>query len=102
MPTVKRQSDLFKHYYEEYHAFGSTEALLHGLRTVVEAQGGTSKLVEKTDIPTEILSKALNKNETPQTDTFQTLLKSFGCRLTIEPLKASIPTGPAESSDVAD
>ena len=25
---------------EEYHAFGSTTALLHGLRTVVEAQGG--------------------------------------------------------------
>ena len=66
---------------EEYHAFGSTIALLHGLRTAVEAQG-----VEKTDIPTEILSKALKSN--PQTDPFQTLLKSF-CRLTIEPLNSN-------------
>ena len=36
---------------EEYHAFGSTTALLHGLRTVVEAQAGFPNLPIKPTSP---------------------------------------------------
>ena len=87
---------------EEYHAFGSTTALLHGLRTVVEAQGGVSELADQTDIPPEILSKALDNNGTLQIDTLGTILKAFGCKLSIEPLEAASSTESAEYSDVAD
>ncbi|MDE0466848.1 MAG: transcriptional regulator [Candidatus Poribacteria bacterium] len=87
---------------EEYHTFGSTAALLHGLRTAVEAQGGASKLAEQTDISPEILSKALDNNETLQIDTLTIILKAFGCRLSIEPLEAVISAESAEYSDVAD
>ena len=87
---------------EEYHAFGSTAALLHGLQTVVEAQGGVTELASQSDLPPEILSKALDNNETLQIETLGTILKAFGCRLSIEPLEASIPTESTAHADVAD
>ena len=87
---------------EEYHAFGSTAALLHGLRTAVEAQGGVSVLAEQIDIPPEILSKALDNNETPQIDTLGTILKAFGCKLSIKPLETATSAESAEYPDVAD
>ena len=87
---------------EEYHAFGSTTALLHGLRTTVEAQGGVPELAKQTNIPPEILSKALDNNGTPQIDTLGTIPKAFGCRLSIKRLEADSPAESAEYSDVAD
>lgn len=87
---------------EEYHTFGSTEALLHGLRTAVEAQGGVTKLASQSDIAPEILSKALDNNETLQIETLKTILKAFGCRLSVEPLEASIRTESTAYVDVAD
>lgn len=87
---------------EEYHAFGSTDALLHGLRTAVEAQGGVSELAKQAGIPPEILSKALDNNKTPQIDTLRTILKAFGCRLSIEPLETANSAESAKYFDVAD
>ena len=87
---------------EEYHTFGNTAALLHGLRTAVEAQGGVAELASQSDIPPEILSKALDNNNTLQIETLRTILKAFGCRLSIEPLEASIPTESTVHVDVAD
>ena len=87
---------------EEYHTFGNTDALLHGLRTAVEAQGGIAELASQFDIPPEILSKALDNKETLQIETLGTILKAFGCRLSIEPLEAPIPTESTTHADVAD
>lgn len=87
---------------EEYYAFGSTAALLHGLRTAVEAQGGVSELAEQAGIPPKILSKALDNNKTLQIEELGTIFKAFGCRLSLEPLETANPAESAKYSDVAD
>ena len=65
---------------EEYQIDGDLPFFLKGIRNVVEAQ--------RTTIAPETLSKILSSNEAPYLDTFATILKALGCRLSIEPLKA--------------
>lgn len=73
---------------EEYQIDGDTSFFLQGLRNVVEAQGGVAEIAKRTAIAPETLSKILSSNEAPHLDTFVTILKALGCRLSIEPLKA--------------
>ena len=87
---------------EEYQVFGNTAALLHGLQTVVEAQGGVSELAKQSDIAPEILSKALSNDETPLIDILGTVAKAFRCRLSIEPLEVMSPEKTTVYADVAD
>ena len=73
---------------EEYQIDGDTSFFLRGLRNVVEAQGGVAEVAKRTGMDPETLSKILSSEETLHLDTFATILKTLGCRLSIEPLKA--------------
>ena len=71
---------------EEYQIDGDTSFFLRGLRNVVEAQGGVAEVAKRTGMDPETLSKILSSNEAPYLDTFATILKALGCRLSIQPL----------------
>lgn len=84
---------------EEYQVDGDTSFFLSEIRTVVEAQGGVSKLAEKINIEPQVLSDMLTSKVAPRLDTFSTILRTLGCRLSIEPLAAVIPNPEAEDKD---
>ena len=65
---------------------GDTSFFLSEIRTVVEAQGGVSKLAEKIDIEPQVLSDMLTSKAAPRLDTFSIILQALGCRLSIESL----------------
>ncbi len=69
---------------EEYQVDGDTSFFLSEIRTVVEAQGGVSKLAEKINIEPQILSDMLTSKAAPRLDMFSTILRTLGCRLSIE------------------
>ena len=71
---------------EEYQVDGDTSFFLSEIRTVVEAQGGVSKLAEKINIEPQVLSDMLTSKVAPRLDTFSTILRALGCRLSIESL----------------
>ena len=71
---------------EEYQIDGDTSFFLRGLRNVVEAQGGVAEVAKRTGMDPETLSKILSSEETLHLDTFATILKALGCRLSIQPL----------------
>ena len=73
---------------EEYQVDGDTEVFLLALYTFVESQGGVAEVTKRTGMDPETLSKILSSEETLHLDTFATILKALGCRLSIEPLKA--------------
>ena len=71
---------------EEYQADGDTSFFLKEIQTVIEAQGDVEKVAKRTATAPETLSKVLSSEEAPHLDTFATILKALGCRLSIEPL----------------
>ena len=73
---------------EDYQVFGNPAAVMSAVQAVVEAQGGVTEVAKRTTMSPETLSKILSSNEAPYLDTFVTILKALGCRLSIEPLKA--------------
>ena len=73
---------------EEYQVDGDTEVFLLALYTFVESQGGAAEVAKRTAIAPETLSKILSNEEASHLDTFVTILKALGCRLSIESLKA--------------
>ena len=72
---------------EEYQVDGDTPVLLLSLETFIESQGGVEEFAKRTGIPPETLSKILSSEKAPHLDTFATILKALGCRLSIEPIK---------------
>ena len=73
---------------EEYQIDGDTSFFLQEIQTVVKAQGGIEEVAKRTAIAPETLSKILASNEAPYLDTFATILKALGCRLSIELIEA--------------
>ena len=73
---------------EDYQVFGNSAAVVSAVQAVIESQGGIAEVAKRTAMPPETLSKILSSNEAPYLDTFATILKALGCRLSIEPLKA--------------
>ena len=73
---------------EDYQVFGNPAAVVSAVQAVIESQGGVEELAKRTAIAPETLSKILSSEEAPHLDTFATILKALGCRLSIEPLKA--------------
>ena len=84
---------------EEYQVDGDTSFFLSEIRTVVEAQGGVSKLAEKINIEPQILSDMLTSKVAPRLDTFSAILRTLGCRLSIEPIAAASPNPEVEDKD---
>ena len=75
---------------EEYQVDGDTAVLLLSLETFIASQGGIEEVAKRTAMAPETLSKILSSEKAPHLDTFATILKALGCRLSIEPLKAEV------------
>jgi probable addiction module antidote protein len=71
---------------EEYEEDGDTQAFLLALKDVAEAQGGLSKLAERTNLNRPNLYKALSAKGNPKLETISTILHGLGFRLSIESL----------------
>jgi len=69
---------------EEYEKDKNREAFLLALRTVVEAQGGFTKLAEKTKLNRQNLYRSLSSHGNPRLSTLDSILQALGFRLSIE------------------
>ena len=72
---------------EDYQVFGNPATVMSAVQTVVESQGGVPEVAKRTSMDPQILTKVLSSEDAPHLDTFATILKALGCRLSIEPLK---------------
>ena len=72
---------------EEYLIDGDMPFFLKGLQNVVEAHGGISKVAKQSGITPQALSKLLFNEEPLHLGTLSTVLRTFGGRLSIEPLQ---------------
>ena len=68
---------------EEYENDGNLDAFLTAIRTVAEAQGGITKLAQKTNLNRQHLYRSLSKNGNPTIRTLDSILHSLGLKLTI-------------------
>lgn len=68
---------------EEYQEDNDAEALLVALRNVALAQGGMTKLAQKTHLNRQNLYKILSQKGNPRLDTFGIVLKGLGFKLSI-------------------
>ena len=72
---------------EDYQVFRNSAAVVSAVQAVIESQGGTAEVAKRASMDPETLSKILSSEETLHLDTFTTILKALGCRLSIKPLK---------------
>ena len=72
---------------DDYYIFGNSAVVRDALQTVVEAQGGVSKLAKQTDMDPEVLSKVLSNEDMPLIDALGTVLNALGYQLSIKPLE---------------
>ena len=84
---------------EEYQVDGDTDFFLIGLQNVVEAQGGVSAFAERTELEQETLLELLSNGAAPRIDTFNTIVKALGCRLSIKPQEDANPTHGVKNED---
>ena len=84
---------------EEYQVDGDTDFFLIGIRNVVEAQGGVSTFAERTGLEQETLIELLSNGAAPRIDTFNTIFKALGCRLSIKPQEDANPTHDVKNED---
>ena len=71
---------------EEYLIDGDTPFFLKGVRNVVEAQGGTSKIAKQAGITPKALSEFLSNGGPLHLGTLSAVLEALGWQLSIEPL----------------
>lgn len=71
---------------ENYEDDKDVEAFLMALRDVAEAQGGISKLAERTHLNRQNLYKALSNRGNPKLETIGTILHGLGFKLAIQSL----------------
>lgn len=71
---------------ENYEADKDIEAFLIALRDVAHAQGGISKLAERTHLNRQNLYRALSSRGNPKLDTIGTILHGLGFKLSIQTL----------------
>ncbi|MCY3550251.1 MAG: hypothetical protein OXH39_07305 [Candidatus Poribacteria bacterium] len=71
---------------DDYYSLGQTLLVREALKTVVEAQGGISKLTQHTDIAPQTLEAVLSNTDTPLIDAIGVVLKALGYRLSIQPI----------------
>ncbi len=87
---------------EEYQVDGDTPLLLLALHTVVESQGGISRLAKKTGIAPEILSDILSSDEAPRIDMLGAILNALGCQISLEPIADTDHRFETESEEKTD
>lgn len=71
---------------ESYEEDKDIEAFLIALRDVAQAQGGISKLAERTHLNRQNLYRALSNRGNPKLDTIGTILHGLGFKLSIQTL----------------
>ncbi|MXV83069.1 hypothetical protein F4X88_17390 [Candidatus Poribacteria bacterium] len=71
---------------DDYYSFGQTLIVREALKTVIEAQGGISKLTQHTDISPQTLETALSNTDTPLIDAIGVVLNALGYQLLIQPI----------------
>lgn len=71
---------------EEYEEDGNLDAFLKAIRTVADAQGGISKLAERTNLNRQHLYRSLSENGNPTIRTLGLVLHSLGLKLTLKPV----------------
>ena len=72
---------------EDFQLFGNTLAVMSAIESVVEAQGGIAALAKQTEVAPQTFLDVLVSDEAHHClSTLQTLLNTFGCRISIEPL----------------
>ena len=84
---------------EEYQVDGNSDLFLMGLQNVVEAQGGVSTFAKRIGLEQETLLELLSNGAAPRIDTFNTIVKALGCRLSIKPQENANPTHDVKNDD---
>lgn len=74
---------------ENYEEDKDVEAFLMALRDVTEAQGGISKLAERTHLNRQNLYRALSNRGNPKLETIGMILHGLGFKLAIQSLSKS-------------
>lgn len=90
---------------DDYYIYGGTAVVRDALDTVVEAQGGVSKLTKRADIDPQVLSKVLSNEKTPLIDALGIVLKALGYQLSIKPLEyenSNLETDAGQKAHVAE
>ena len=90
---------------DDYYIYGSHTVVLRALETVVEAQGGVSKVAKQVDMDPQLLSKVLSNEDTPLIDVLGIVLKALGYQLSIKPLESENPnleTDTVQTAHVAE
>ena len=82
---------------EDYQIFQNPAVVLDALQTVVEAQGGVSKIAKQIDMDPQLLSKVLSNENTPLIDALGIVLKALGYQLSIAPLENENPNLEADT-----
>ena len=72
---------------EDYQIYKNPAVVQRSLQTVVEAQGGVSKLAKRVEIEPEVLSNMISDRDIPLIDAIGTVLKALGYQLSIQPTK---------------
>ena len=84
---------------EEYLIDGDIPFFLKGVRNVVEAQGGITKIAKQAGITPKVFSEFLCSEDTLVLGTLSTILKGFGWKLSIEPLTETDTHGSEVTSE---
>ena len=72
---------------DDYYIYGNPAVVLRALETVVEAQGGVSKIAKQVDMDPQLLSKVLSNKNTSLIDALGIVLKALGYQLLIAPVE---------------
>ena len=90
---------------DDYQIYRERTLVLRALQTVVEAQGGVSKIAKQVDMDPQLLSKVLSNKDMPLIDALGTVLKALGYQLSIKPLESENPnleTDAVQTADIAE
>ena len=72
---------------DDYYIYGGAAVVKDALDTIVEAQGGVSKVAKHVDMDPQLLSKVLSDEDTPLIDALGIVLKALGYQLLIAPVE---------------
>ena len=88
----ERAIGYFRAILDDYQIYRERTVVLRALQTVVEAQGGVSKVAKQVDMDPQLLSKVLSNEDTPLIDALSIVLKALGYQLSIKPLESKTRT----------
>ena len=85
---------------DDYYIYGGPDVVKNALNTVIEAQGGVSKIAKQVDMDPQLLSKFLSNEDTPLIDALGIVLKALGYQLSIKPLECENRDLEADADDL--